>query len=98
MKVSIVDNQNMCLYMGDEQRYLKIEDCPKGEQVQFYNPTGERTVDIDIKDGLCPIPSQYLDGSYEGIVKFYIYANKKTIWEGFFEVRQRQLSAGMEAL
>ncbi len=95
MKVSIVDNQDMHLYMGDVNQYLKIEDCPLARQVQFFNPEGNRTVDVAIQDdGLCPIPNKYFSGSVDGVIKFYIYADKKTIGEGAFEVKPRQLSAG----
>ncbi len=91
MKISILGSEDMKLYMGDVDQYLKIENCPKGEQVQFFNPSSQYTLDVDIPpNGLCLIPPQYLDGSFKGFIKFYIYGNNKTLGEGVFEVRQRQ--------
>lgn len=94
MKITIVDNQNMRLYMGDVNQYLKIDDCPEAQIVQFFNPLSTNTMDVKIEDGLCPIPNQYLDGSFDGVIKFYIYAADKTIGEGAFEIRPRQLPSG----
>lgn len=95
MKVSILGSEDMKLYMGDVDQYLKIENCPKGEQVQFFNPSAQNTIDVDIQeDGLCPIPSQYLDGSHKGFIKFYIYGDEKTLGEGAFEIKTRQLPSG----
>ena len=95
MKISIVDNQNMKLFQGDVNQYLKLEDYGEAKQVQFFNAMSQSTMDVGIgADGLCPIPNVFFAGEYVGVIKFYIYSGTKTIGEGSFEIKPRQLPAG----
>ena len=97
MTYSIKDNEDLNLYQYSSDKYLALSDYGSATAVQFVK--GKDTVLItDIaSDGTAPIPNQFLNGSYQGMVQFYLLDSNSTKIDGgggYFTVKKNSFPEG----